>query len=362
MNTAEWGWSPFFEREMENYRNRGLNPGRIIRDTRHSYTVAAGNEIMTAEVSGAFRYKTVRPSDFPVIGDWVLFRTDDSRHCLIEGVMKRKSCFSRKAAGNRTEEQVIAANIDIIFLVFALNGGRNFTTGALERYLTLAWNSGATPVVILNKADLSSDEERLKAVMDAENSAPGVDIHIISANTGEGIEKLSAALKPGKTIALTGPSGVGKSTIINRIAGENLQKTSAVRESDLKGRHTTTHRQLFLLPSGLMLIDSPGLKELQLWAEEENMEKTFNDIAELAAGCRFRNCSHQGEPGCAVQEALLKGELELRRYENFLDLRRELNYLKTKQDDQAARAEKEKWKNIAKLVKDMYRERRENRF
>ena len=347
----KWGWSGFFESDFRNFSSTGLRAGRIIRETRHLYQIAAGENIYTGEISGAFRYKSASVSDYPVIGDWILFRKEGGDLCIIEEVLKRKSSFSRKSAGEKTEEQIIAANIDYIGLVFGIHGGRNFTEGALERYITLAWESGAIPVVILNKADLADEEDREKAVLTAEYCAPEVDIYLISARTGEGVDRLISSLKPGKTIAFTGPSGVGKSTLINTVAGKELQKTNEQRKGDLKGVHTTTHRELFLLDSGVMLIDSPGLKEIQLWAGEKSANETFSDIAELSEKCRFNDCSHQGEPGCAVQEALLSGELDYRRYENYLDLMREINYLKTRIDEQAARDERDKWKNISKLQK-----------
>ena len=349
----KWGWNSFFESGLKRFNSSDLKAGRIIRETRHLYQIAAGDSLYNGEISGAFRYKAVSISDFPVIGDWILFRRGDEELCIIEEVLTRKSSFSRKTAGEKTEEQIIAANIDYIGLVFGIHGGRNFTEGALERYVTLAWESGAVPVIILNKADLADDDEREKAVITAEYCAPGVDIYTVSARTGEGVEDFISKLKPGTTIAFTGPSGVGKSTLINTLAGEQLQKTNAQREGDLKGVHTTSHRELFLLDSGLMLIDSPGLKEVQLWAGEESAFETFSDITEFAAKCRFKDCSHQGEPGCAVQGALLSGELEYRRYENYLDLMREINYLKTRIDAQAAKEKKEKWKNIAKLQKNL---------
>ena len=347
----KWGWTGFFESGINDFSSPDLKPGRIIRETRHLYQIAAGESFFTGEISGAFRYKAAGVSDYPVIGDWIMFRKGDGELCIIEEVLKRKSCFSRKTAGEKTQEQIIAANIDYIGLVFGIHGGRNFTAGALERYTTLAWESGAIPLIILNKADLADDEEREKAVLTAEYCAPGVEVHLISAQTGEGVGSLISSFKPGTTIAFTGPSGVGKSTLINTVAGEELQKTNAQRKGDLKGLHTTTHRELFLLDSGVMLIDSPGLKEVQLWAGEESAHETFSDITELAVNCRFNDCSHQGEPGCAVQGALLSGELDYRRYENYLDLMREINYLKTRVDEQAARDERDKWKNISKLQK-----------
>ncbi len=329
--TINGEWNSFYENEAEKFKDSELCPGRIIKESRHLFQIADTDQIYNAEISGSFRYKAVHASDYPVIGDWVMFRKGDKEFCLIEEVLKRKSCFSRQAAGTKTEEQVIAANIDIIGLVFGIHGGRNFTAGGLERYLTLAWDSGAKPVVILNKADLASEEDRERAVLTAENSAPGVNVHIVSAVSGEGLEQLISGLKAGTTIAFTGPSGVGKSTIINSLAGKSLQKTNAQREGDLRGMHTTSHRELFLLPTGVMLIDSPGLREIQLWADDESLSETFSDIEEFAKNCRFGDCSHQGEPGCAVQKALSEGMLEYRRYENYLELMKELNYLKNKE-------------------------------
>jgi len=354
MSKENWGWNEPLQNEYIQRKIDGLEAGRITKDARHIYTLVAENEaeqevFLQGEVTGAFKYKAAGPSDFPVIGDWVLFRHASDTKVVIEELLPRTSCFSRKAAGERTEEQVIAANIDVIFLVFGLNGGRNFTSGGLERYLTLAWDSGATPVVILNKADLCTEDERQSAVLTAENAAPGVDIHLVSAVTEEGLSELTAPLEPGMTIALTGPSGVGKSTIINTLSGNELQKTTAQREGDQRGRHTTTHREMFRLSSGLILIDTPGLREVQLWADEDSLSGTFQDIAELAEDCAFRDCSHQGEPGCAVQAALASGALEYRRYESYLELQKELKYLKARQELGPARLEREKWKHLAKF-------------
>jgi len=356
MNNENWGTLPSKE-EIERSKTEALAFGRIIRENRGQYLIASGDKILSAEVSGAFRYKAALRSDYPAVGDWTAFRSEDDRIAVIEWIFSRRSSFSRNSSGSRTEEQIIAANIDTVFLVFGINGGRNFTAGGLERYLTLAWNSGAVPVVLLNKADLCNDEQRTSAVLTAEASAPGVDIHLVSGTTGEGLLKLTAALAPGTTIALTGPSGVGKTTLINALAGNLELKTGAQRETDLRGRHTTTHRELFRLESGIMLIDSPGLRELQLWADEGSADATFSDIAEIAENCRFSDCAHQGEPGCAVQQALATGELEHRRYENYLDQMRELSYLHRKQDERAADADNKKWKDIAKQIRKFYKEK-----
>lgn len=355
MSKDNWGWNSSLEKEYENWKDSGMEAGRVTKEVRHLYTLATEKTVsdegfIQGEVSGAFQYKAVGPADFPAIGDWVLFRRSSDDRAVIEVIMNRKSKFSRKVAGLKTDEQILAANIDVIYLVFGINGGRNFTASGLERYMTLAWDSGAMPVVILNKADLCTDDERESAMLEAENAAPGVDIHLVSATTCDGIDGLMETLKPGQTIALTGPSGVGKSTIINTISGTELQKTNTQRDGDLRGRHTTTHKEMFRLPSGVILIDTPGLKEVQLWAGEDTLAETFQDISEFGENCRFRDCSHQGEPGCAVQAALSTGELEHRRYENYLELQKELQFLKRKQDANAAREERDKWKKISKMV------------
>jgi ribosome biogenesis GTPase / thiamine phosphate phosphatase len=347
-----WGWNTFFEQQYLQYPEGYLRPSRVVRDTRHLYTLRSGSGEAAARVSGAFRYTAVRPSDYPVVGDWVLCR-QEAQTWIIEQVMKRSSQFSRKAPGSRTEEQVSAANIDITALVFGLNGGRNFTPGSLERYLTLAWESGSEPIIVLNKADLADAQMRSSALQQAVNSAPGVRIFSISASTGEGLSELEAALRPGTTAALLGPSGVGKSTLINSLAGRSLQKTAAQRTSDQKGKHTTTARELFKLPSGAMIIDTPGLKELQLIAGEESTAAAFSDIEELAQHCRYDDCSHEGEPGCAVQAALACGELEQRRYEQYLDIRKEIRYVQRRFDEQSARQERDRWKQIAKRQKEL---------
>ena len=365
-NNSNWGRLPE-PPETERCANEGLNLGRVVREDRGLYRLMQPDfsdeqPPVSAEVSGAFRYLAVMPSDYPAVGDWVAFRKGAGGTGVIERVLPRSSCFSRNSAGVKTEEQVIAANIDLIYLVFAINGGRNFTAAGLERYLTVAWDSGARPVVVLNKADLCTAEQRESAVLTAEASAPGVDIRLVSAETGEGLDELDAGNAsgpaPGMTIALAGPSGVGKSTLINALAGRSVQLTGSQREADLRGRHTTTHRELFRLESGLLMIDSPGMRELQLWADTGSADDAFSDIAEIAAGCRFSDCSHQGEPGCAVQQALATGELEHRRYDSYLELRRELAYLQRRQSEQGAGKQEQRWKDITKQIRKYYKERR----
>jgi len=295
-------------------------------------------------------YTAVNRSEYPTVGDWVLLRQSNDS-ALIEKLLPRKSSLSRKRAGVETAEQVIAANADFIFLVFGLDGGRNFSRGALERFLTRAWDSGATPVIVLNKVDLCEDRENY--LLEAESVSSGAAVQLTSALTGEGLDSLKEYLKPGKTVVFTGFSGVGKSALINSLAGEEIMRTGVQRESDLKGRHTTTSKSLIQLATGAILIDSPGIKELQLWGSEDSLDTAFADIANLAEKCRFSDCSHSGEPGCAVQDALLTGELDHSRFENYLDLQKELRFLERKQETRQAQEEKAKWKQISKFQKSI---------
>ncbi|MDC7124124.1 MAG: ribosome small subunit-dependent GTPase A [Spirochaetales bacterium] len=353
-NKNSWGFFP--QADLEFCESEGLFFGRIIRENRGQYLIASGDSIYDGEVSGAFRYKAICPADYPGVGDWVAFR-EITNPIIIEKVLTRKSSFSRKTAGIKTEEQIIAANVDYIFLVFAINGGRNFTASGLERYLIMAWDSGALPVVVLNKSDLCNEEERESALLTAEASTPGVDIKLVSAETGEGLDDLLVNIPPESTLALVGPSGVGKSSLINALSGKTLQKTHAQRETDLRGRHTTTHRELFRLETGHLLIDTPGMRELQLWGDSDSANNTFSDIAEIANNCKFSDCRHEGEPGCAVQKALAEGFLEYRRFENYLDLRRELDYLQRKKDEKSTGKDQKKWKDISKEIRRYYKEK-----
>ncbi|MBN2651795.1 MAG: ribosome small subunit-dependent GTPase A [Spirochaetales bacterium] len=360
MSSEMWN---FFEKNYKQYIGCGLDAGRVVRDSRNQYMVSLVSmekiepQLLQAEVSGSFVYTAVSASDYPVVGDWVLLRQVDAQMAIIEKVLPRSTAFSRAASGEKTQQQIIAANIDIVFIVMGLNGGRNFTVSGLERYLTLAWNSGARPVIVLNKADLCSASDQESIRLSAENSAVGVDIFFVSAATGQGLEALTDLSQSGETIALIGPSGTGKSTIINRLLGQELQQTQAQRSGDLRGRHTTTSKQIFRLGSGVYLIDTPGLKELKLWADEDSLAETFSDITELAQDCHFRDCTHRGEPGCAVQAALATGQLEHRRYNNYLELRDELSQLKQRQETGPELYEREKWKKIAKLQKEFKKNR-----
>jgi ribosome biogenesis GTPase len=325
---------------------------RVIGDGTHIYRVILEQGEQLCEVSGAFRHRAVEKDDFPVVGDWVGVSPAGGR---IEMLLPRGPSVSRNSAGRRTERQVLAANVDLVFVVAGLDGGRNFTARGIERYVTAVWESGAEPVLVLNKLDACDDPASF--LVEAEEAAPGVPIVMTSALTSDGIGELEALLGQGRTGVLIGPSGVGKSSLINALAGDTLLATGAQREQDRRGRHTSTARNLVRLESGGCLIDTPGLRELQLWAGDEALGRAFGEIETLSEECRFRDCTHQGEPGCAVQAAVSAGELSLERYESFLELQKELAYLHRRTDQQAMQAEVNRWKQIHKSMKDHHKRR-----
>jgi ribosome biogenesis GTPase len=304
----------------------------VVVEYQHIYRVVTEDGELLAVVAGRLRHRAAGRLDYPGVGDWVAIRLDpDSDRATIHGVVARKSQFVRKVAGSVVAEQVVAANVDVVLLVTSLDA--DFNPRRLERYLVLAHESGARPVIVLNKADLTDD---LAGAVQVARSVggPDVPIHVVSAPRDEGYEAVAAYLEPGRTVALLGSSGVGKSTIVNRLAGEELQRTQEVRTTDGRGRHTTTHRQLILLSDGGLLMDTPGMRELQLWDVDEGVEETFSDVEELATACRFPNCEHEGEPGCAVQAAIAEGRLTAERLASYQKLLAELRVLQARQERQ----------------------------
>lgn len=352
MNLELLGWTDFFSKNFESYQQEGYTVGRVALEHKSTYILYTEQGELQAEVTGKLRYQASGREDFPAVGDWVVIRvTEADKWAIIHAVLPRKTKFARKTVGKKTEEQIIATNIDTVFLVSGLDG--DFNLRRIERYLILVWESGANPVILLNKADLCDDVEQRQAEVEA--IALGVPIIILSAAKNEGIEALHPYLSQGQTVALLGSSGVGKSTITNQLMGKVVQPIQPVRQDDSRGRHTTNHRELMVLPSGGLLIDTPGMREIQLWTGGEGLQETFVDIEMLAKQCRFHDCQHEQEPGCAVRQAIEDGTLDKQRFLNHQKLQKELNYLVRKQDYKAYRAEKERWKTITKSFRKNHR-------
>ncbi len=343
------GWNAERAKDFEPYAADGAVPGRVAVQHRGAYDVLTAEGELRAEVPTRMVREAASAAALPAVGDWVAIEPVPDGNAPIRAVLPRTSAFSRKRAGDVTEEQVLAANVDIAFLVSSLNDDLNLRR--LERYLILAWDSGASPAVLLTKADLAVDASG--AVKDVEAVAVGVPVLAVSARTGEGMEEMRQRLGPGVTAVLLGSSGVGKSTLVNALVGEERQETNEIR-SDGKGRHTTVRRELVQLPGGGLLIDTPGIRELQLWAADEGLEETFDDVTSLFEHCRFADCNHDAEPGCAVKEALADGRLAPERWESFLKLRRELELLDRRLDKRAVAEERRRIRNFSKEVRRIY--------
>lgn len=354
MSIFRWGWNQYFEAIWKDAERGTSVPARVILQGRGIWRVAGDFGECQAGAAGKLRLAAEEGADWPAVGDWVgVELRDQGSAAQIYEVLPRRGQFVRKMAGKKIAEQVIAANVDIALLVSALDG--DFNPRRVERYLTQCWESGARPIIVLNKADACEKPEEKAREM--EKVAMGVSICMVSAKTGQGFNEFDKRLARGQTLVLLGSSGVGKSTIVNRLMGRGIQEVQGVRESDSRGRHTTTAREIFVLPSGTLLIDTPGLRELQLWDADEGISQTFGDIESLAARCRFGNCRHDGEPGCAVQAALAAGELELSRLENWRKLQRELEFLRRKSDPDTRHNEKQRIKQLMRGVNKMYRDR-----
>lgn len=340
------GWNERFAASFAEHAAAGRVPGRVVLEHTHIYRVATETEEVLARVSGRLRHRAAVRPDFPAIGDWVALERVEQGDGRIHAVLPRFSKFSRRAAGDATEEQVVAANIDVVFLVGGLD--HDFNPRRIERYLVVAWESGATPVVVLNKSDLVDDPDRFAD--DVRSIAPAVAVHAVSARRPETLDPLRAHLGLGRTGALLGMSGVGKSTIVNTLIGQDLIKTRDVRVYDSRGRHTTTARHLIVLGDDGVLIDTPGMRELQLWDASVSLEDAFPDIDALASSCRFRDCRHAQEPGCAVRAASESRELPEGRYESYQKLAAEREYQQRQVDERAMLEHKRKWKVLTKAA------------
>jgi ribosome biogenesis GTPase len=354
MKLETLGWNDFFEARFAPHHRQGLLPGRVSIQHKDRYILFTEQGEVNANVSGRFRFDVSGLKEYPAVGDWVVYDIDPGdQSAVIHHILERKSKFSRKVAGDRPDEQIIAANIDIAFLVMGLDG--NYNLRRLERYLTAVQESEARSVIVLNKSDLCSHLE--ECAQEVLSIAQGIDVIVMSALRAEDVAPLHSLLTPGITGVLLGSSGVGKSTITNQLLGMAHSKVQTVRGTDSHGRHTTPHRELLVLPNGGIIIDTPGLRELQLWNVEEDVQDSFDDIEELATNCRFRDCRHEAEPGCAVKSAMGEGTLEPERYDSYQKLQREIQFRITKNNSTAKRLEKERDKKMAKQLKNNPRNR-----
>jgi ribosome biogenesis GTPase / thiamine phosphate phosphatase len=353
MKLQQLGWNEFFEAEWNSCDRNDAMPARVIAEQRGMWHIAGQFGEARAEVSGKLRMRVHQGDEWPAVGDWVSVEGNLRMGLAIGEVLRRRTAMVRKAPGKRIEQQVLAANIDVVFLVMAL--GNDYNPRRLERYLAQVWDCGARPVILLNKMDLCADVD--VRVEEIERAAMGASVHAVSAVTGQGLSAVESQLKSGETAVLLGSSGVGKSSIVNRLLRTESQRVHEVREHDSRGRHTTTARQLFFVSSGAMIIDTPGLRELQLWDSQQGLEQVFGDIEELGMVCRFRDCTHRGEPGCAVHAAVEAGRLERERLESHGKLQREIDFLRRKMDAGARKKEKQRIKTIHRAARDFYRQR-----
>ena len=342
---ARLGWTPAHEDQFAPHAADGLEPARVAVEHRGAYGLYTARGERPAELSGRLRHAATSRGELPAVGDWVAVTGGDT--ALVQAVLPRRTKFSRMAANDhgQTVEQVVAANVDVVFLTAGLDG--DLSIRRLERYLTLGWESGSDPVVVLTKADLCDEVDA--AVLEVESVAIGVPVHAVSNVTGEGLEALAAYFTGDRTVAALGSSGVGKSSLVNRLAGEELMVTGDLR-ADGRGRHTTSTRQLLLLPDGGLFLDTPGMRELRLWESEEGFDEAFADVATVAADCRFSDCAHKTEPDCAVRAAIEAGTLDPERLSSWRKLQGELRHLAAKQD---GRLRSEERKERARFARSM---------
>jgi ribosome biogenesis GTPase len=338
-----YGWNDFFEAYFNEYAGNGLSAARVAVENRNNYELYSELGELIAEKSGKFFYNAQSADELPAVGDWVVaMPIQKEAKAVISAVLPRKTKFSRKKAGAVTEEQIVAANIDNAFIVSSLNQELNFRR--MERYLALAWDNDVKPVIVLSKADVCDDV--YAKLVETQNNITGTDVHVVSAMKNAGIDELFKYFEGNKTIAVIGSSGVGKSTLINSLLHWKKMKVSEISLYKDKGRHTTTHRELTLVPGGGLIIDTPGMREIQLWEGGEGLSELFEDIERLALDCKFSDCRHESEPGCAVKEAIKNGTLDAKRFKSFRKLQNEINYFERKQNIKAQLEEKKKWKKL----------------
>lgn len=353
-NLLDLGWSEFFEKHFQHYKEQGYSIGRISAENKNNYNIYTEHGEVLGEVSGKLIYNAESASEFPKTGDWVVISLfDNNTRAVIHDILPRKTKISRKSVDKRTDEQVIATNIDIVFIMQSLDN--NFNLNRLERYLVAVNESGAIPIVLLSKADICPESNfKLEEV---NNSIPEVKVVIISSITKTGLNDVLKFFDKSTTAAVIGSSGVGKSTLINQLITDKQLKTNSVRTIDQRGKHTTTRRELIVLPSGGLIIDTPGMREFALWNSDSGFSNTYNEFDNLSKNCRFQDCTHTHEIDCAVKEALSNGIISEERYNNYLKLRKELHYLETRQDKFAYLEEKRKWKNIHKESRRFFKKK-----
>jgi ribosome biogenesis GTPase / thiamine phosphate phosphatase len=344
VNIASLGWGEALADAFQPHADAGLRPGRVAIQHRGAYVLLSEEGEVWANVSGRLRHAADSVAELPAVGDWVAYDLPTgAERAAVHAILPRRSAVRRKQAGFETAEQVVAANVDVLFLVTSLN--QDLNVRRIERYMTLAWESGADPVVVLTKADLCPDVGPALALV--ESVTFGVPVHVTSALTGAGFDDVRAHLEGGRTGAAVGSSGVGKSTLINGLCGEERLATREIRD-DGRGRHTTSHRELIVLPGTGCVIDTPGMRELQLWDSAEGLERAFEDVDAVIAECRFSDCAHDTEPGCAVQAAIGDGSLDAERFESYQKLQRELHYLEIRHDARARSEARKRWRAINK--------------
>lgn len=340
------GWGPFFEPHIGPIED--LIIARVAEEQRGAYLILSQNGPLAAAVAGRVMHEAEAREDYPAVGDWVLARpVPGEERAVIHRTLPRRTKLSRKTAGERTDEQILASNVDTVFLVASLN--RDLNARRIERYLSVIWESGARPVVVLNKADIADDRDAL--LREVESATITAEVHVTSAATGEGVAEIAAYVSTGRAVAFVGSSGVGKSSLVNRLLREDVQTVHDIR-SDGKGRHTTTSREMMFVPGGGLIIDTPGLRELQLWDAESGVGQVFSDIESLFEQCAFTDCRHHAEPGCAVHAALSSGALDRARWESYQKLLREQEFIESKRDDTIRVARKKKWKEIHKANRE----------
>lgn len=352
----QFGWNSELQQEWNTIKTENGVIGRLITQSRDWSKVMTEKGEWLCTLPGSYHYAPT--FDYPAVGDWVgVEQLPGEERGIIRHTFKRSSVFKRNTAGIETKAQVIAANIHFAFLVMSCN--EDFNIRRLERYLIAAWDSGSKPIILLTKSDLIDESKRLEMELEIDQIAFGVPLYFVSNETGENIAAVSSLLQPNLTAALLGSSGVGKSTLVNSLLNTDRMKINTIREDDSKGKHTTTHRELILLPEGGILIDTPGMREFQLWKQENStgLAESFTDVDQLIFNCRFNDCRHDTEPGCAVKGALSEGTLTQDRYNSYLKLQKELAYVERKENEKVMRQEKDKWKSISKASKQAYKNR-----